>query len=188
LRTAWVSPVGACRDKPAGVCKVGAYGWGNRFHSVKPVSPPYSFSGRLRVTELLPKCGDAVDRYRCHTATWRPGITFYAAWVDDDNNVAIGVGLDRTLINAFKEVDHRYGGVDGLFRPHWVDVGRPVVELGRWHTFRVESPACGRYRLWWDGALVIDTQDPNPRWCVDVQVGIRADFHDVTYQDLEVAP
>ena len=178
-------------DGPSSWDGVNASYW--RLKSDQKVIPPYTFSGKVRLHEIMnPPVFDRGPA-QGQTAWYRPALNFHPLYPSNERNIVMGIGArDRPewvgISAEMRDVrpDTPYGVRTGYERK----VRNPVVDPmdGQWHSFRCEVLSTSHYQLWWDDELIADVIEKEPA-TIDygpISVGLRLDFCHIDLADMKV--
>lgn len=163
-----------------------------RLSSRERFTPPFSFTGRMRLHEVMDPPVFGYGWKKGEKATYSPGINFHPLYPSNGLNVGLGIGRRANPTGAGRWAEMRDEGPPAYrVRTGWYPtiVNRiPDPMDGRWHDFEVEVLTLGHYRLFWDEVLSIEAREKWPFTVpsAPVPVGLRLDFLNIDITDLEV--
>ncbi len=171
------------RVTAAGTVKLGAYGVYSRIITRDALEPPYEFGGDILIRSRLDRVWIETEQ---REPTWKWGVNFHPAFVDEDNNIVSGFapnGKDRW--SASGQINGPYGIARAYtYLPTGFDHD---AQLGEWHTFRLVVPSKGHHIIYWDGVKVyevIEKLPGAPWWDRPLHAGLRLDFYDFELRNL----
>jgi hypothetical protein len=164
-----------------GVAIPGAHNAYSRIILRDPLTVPYTVSGEILLRSRL---DSVVILGENRTPTWNWGAMFHPVFVDEDNNVVTGFAPGSTNWSASGQLDGKYGiARASRYTPPFDH----DAQLGAWHRFRMEVPAVGHHRVFWDDVLVYDVVEKSPPaawWTRPLRAGLRLDFYDFELRNL----
>jgi len=164
-----------------------------RLTSAERVTPPYTFSGRVRLNAVMDPPVFGYGWQQGVTAPYDPGLNWHPLYPSNSRNVGIGIGRRNkpTRVSCWAEMrdvrpDDPYGSRSGYEYRDLETIPDPMD--GDWHQFRCEVFTAAHYALHWDGRMVADIMENDPP-TIDPgyhSVGLRLDFCDIDLADMKV--
>lgn len=150
--------------------------WYHRYASIERCTPPYIWSGRLRVLDLLtePVWIPSEGRY----STWPTGVTWHPAHDSNDLNWNVSINPSTQRTSVWAEINGQANHTVWAERT-WHDA--PTLFDHEWHTWRAEVPAEGRVLFYVDDQLIASGVEHTPSMPGAVEVALRFDFMDVEF-------
>ena len=184
-------PVDVTWDGPDSFSGVRSTYW--RLKSDQKLTPPYSFTGKMRLHEVMDPPIFGSGWREGQIATYNPGINFHVMYPSNDRNIVIGIGRRSNPEHVAVSAEMRDVRPE---RPYGVRTGYEIKKVsnisdpmdGKWHSFRCEVISFSHYQLWWDGSLVADVVEKSPvtidnGFC---SVGLRLDFCHIEMAEMKV--
>ena len=164
-----------------------------RLKSKEKFRPPYTWTGRMRLHEVMDPPVFGYGWKSGEAAIYSPGINWHPLYPSNNRNVGIGIGRRRTptRVSSWAEMrdvrpDDAYGSRSGYESRSYERVADPMD--GEWHTFRCEVLSYSHYQMYWDEVLIADIIENEPP-SIDPgfhSVGLRLDFCHIDITDMKV--
>lgn len=166
---------------------VGAHPVYARFASTERFTPPYTWSGAIRVHDRL---DEAYIESENRLAPWDWAVSLHPMHDSNDENHVVGLSDARQTkvrVSAERVIDgeHSYGyrtGLSSRFRADQID----LVDRD-WHTFRCEVVSYGEFKVIVDDQVLAHVVEEAPTTIqTPTQVALRLDFFDVELKGMKV--
>jgi hypothetical protein len=173
----------------------GMYAGYRRLASNQKFVPPYVWTGKIRLHEVMDPPIFGFGWRAGQQATYDPKLNWHPMYASNDRNIVCGFGTRANPTHPGVSAEMRdirpeqpYGVRTGYVQRVRHNLPYDPCD-GQWHTFRWEVNSTAEYKLYWDGILVLDVIEKVPTtidYGVPVSVGLRLDFLDVDFAENEV--
>lgn len=171
----------------------GMYANYRRLHTLQTYTPPFTFSGRVRLNDVMDPGVFGWGWKQGQAVTYRPSLVFHPMYVSNDHNVLISIGsrANPTACGISAELrserpQQPYGVRTGYEQRIRNPIEDPMDQT--FHRFAVVVHSHAHYQLRFDSVTVADVIEKEPATIPPgpVAIGMRLDFLSVDFAGLTV--